>query len=365
MNIEIRKEKENEYFETEAVVKRAFYNKFEQGCNEHLMVHVLRDHPVCLKDFCRVAVVDGHVAGVIMYFKAKVATEDGEIEVASFGPLCVDHKYKNHGIGGKLLEETIPLVKKAGYPGILIMGEPEYYPKHGFNRAGSFGLTDAEGNVYDAFMGIELKPGALHIPGGRFIEPEEICEFPDEEVAAFDSKFDYLNKAIRPLQWTYPNANNEENGYHLEFAMQHPREFETLFAEYVNELSEDDPLLKEYSIKEFTDEIWEDVNATGYVIIVDGQPAGLFVSSVPSEKLDKGNCQSYLQELYVKPEYRGRGIGKDIFLRFIKAQTDDTGFCMIEESKAGKYWTRLLKENGYEFKNSPEDHVRVFCHVKV
>ena len=62
MNIEIRKEKESEYFETEAMVKRAFYNKFQQGCNEHLMVHVLRDHPVCLKDFCRVAVVDGHVA---------------------------------------------------------------------------------------------------------------------------------------------------------------------------------------------------------------------------------------------------------------------------------------------------------------
>lgn len=31
MNIEIRKEKENEYFETEAMVKRAFYNKFEHG----------------------------------------------------------------------------------------------------------------------------------------------------------------------------------------------------------------------------------------------------------------------------------------------------------------------------------------------
>lgn len=29
MNIEIRKEKENEYFETEAMVKRAFDSKFD------------------------------------------------------------------------------------------------------------------------------------------------------------------------------------------------------------------------------------------------------------------------------------------------------------------------------------------------
>ena len=60
-----------------------------------------------------------------------------------------------------LKNRGFPLVilKEAGYPGVIIFGEPEYYPKHGFQRAGTFGLTDAEGNVFDAFMGIEFVPG--------------------------------------------------------------------------------------------------------------------------------------------------------------------------------------------------------------
>ena len=36
---------------------------------------------------------------------------------------------------------------------MIIVGEPDYYPKHGFIRAGSLGLTDGEGNVYDPFIG--------------------------------------------------------------------------------------------------------------------------------------------------------------------------------------------------------------------
>lgn len=365
MEYEIRQEKESEYFETESVVRRAFFNKFGPGCDEHLMVHRMRNHPLFLKEFSRVAIADGHVVGVIMYFMAKIEADGRVIEVPSFGPLCADHKYKNHGVGGRLLKETLALVKDAGYPGVLIMGEPEYYPKFGFERAASYGLTDAEGNVFDAFMGIEFIPGALHIPGGRFIEPEDLCEFADRDVEEFDKKFEYLLKGIRPCQWTYMNPSPEKDGYGLEYAIKYPREFEAMFAEYVKELAVYDPGLLQHDPKEFVEEIRDNVTDAAYIIMADGETAGLFVPSVPAEPIEDKDCASYLQEMFVRPKYRGRGIAKDIFMSFIRQQKQDTGFCIVPESQSGKYFLKLLDEAEYKYDIYKEDDVRVFVHVHI
>lgn len=365
MNIEIRPENENEYFETEAMVRRSFFNKHQPGCDEHLMVHVMRDHPLYLKEFSRVAVADGRIVGMITYFMAKIVNEDGEIPVPSFGPLCVDHKYKNHGIGGKLLEETLPLLKEAGYPGVIIFGEPEYYPKHGFQRAGTFGLTDAEGNVYDAFMGIEFVPGALSIPGGRFIEPEDLCSFDDEDVNEFDKNFEFLLKTQRPCQWSYPNASDEKNGYHLEYAVAHPTEFEELFGKYVQDLALYADDLKGADASIFVEEIRNSITDASYVIFVGKKAAGLLVTAVPAEPVGDTDCTSYIQELYVLPEFRRRGIAKDILLTFLKTRDRDTGFCITKGSPSGEYFKKLLQENGYKYRICPEDEYRDFIHIEI
>ena len=168
MEIEIRKERESDWYETEAMTRRAFFNKFVPGCNEHLLVHKLRSHTAYLPEFSRVAVADGHVVGTILYFLSKVQAGNREIPVPSFGPLCADHRYKNHGIGAKLLESTLPLVKAAGYPGVIIVGEPDYYPKHGFIRAGSLGLTDAEGMYTIPLWRWNSPPARWPFPGAGF-----------------------------------------------------------------------------------------------------------------------------------------------------------------------------------------------------
>lgn len=40
---------------------------------------------------------------------------------------------------------------------LLIFGEPDYYPKHGFVPCEKFGITTADGDVFDAFMAYPLK----------------------------------------------------------------------------------------------------------------------------------------------------------------------------------------------------------------
>lgn len=142
----------------------------------------------------------------------------------------------------------------------------------------------------------------------------------------FDRKFELLNRVVRPCQWNYRNAYEDGQGYHLEYAMSHPREFNRLFEDYLSELSEEDPSVKNKPLKNHLSEIWDDVNVAAYVVFVEGMVAGLFVSSVPDNKVNAGEAETYMQEIYVCPKFRHRGIEKDIFLRFIGQQKAATGF---------------------------------------
>ncbi|MDO5434732.1 MAG: GNAT family N-acetyltransferase [Clostridia bacterium] len=364
MDIIIRKETEKDYIETEAMTRRAFWNKYRPGCDEHLLVHKMRSHPDYLPEFSRVAEIDGQIAGTIMYFKAKIIAGDREITVPSFGPLCTDHKWKNHGIGSKLLEETLPLIKAAGYPGVIIFGEPEYYPKHGFVRAGSLGLTDMDGNAWDAFLAWESEPGSLRIPGGKFRE-SSVDDLPEEELNALEDlrQFEKIPPATRPCQWTYDNANEEKDGYSLMYAVQDPGSFDRMFGTCLEELSRYDASLKKRDPAAMIRELRDSPCKATYLIMKEQEAIGLLVTSVP-EAEDKGDgCGCCLEQIWIRPENRGQGIAKDIFLRFLRQQTCATGFRVIPSDPAKEQWLGLLRREGYGFTAELTEDGLLFCKV--
>ena len=301
MNIEIRKELPQDYHETEAMTRRSFYNVYGPGCDEHLLVHKLRTHKDYLPDCSRVAVVDGKIAGTIMFFKGMIRGEEEDVEIATFGPLCIDHKYKNCGIGRKLMEATIPLVKEAGFPGIVIFGEPEYYPKFGFRRGREFGLSGMDGNVSDPFMGLELVEGGLCIKGGKFEESSVLEELTEEALAELDKEFPPLKKICRPCQWGYENAYDDREGYHYEYATHFPRVFEKMFRENVK--NADDATLAE---------IWENFDKTPYVLFTGQEAFGIFVINNESKPV--------IEYLYLEKESaEAERIEKEVRERFAKA----------------------------------------------
>lgn len=222
-NLIIRKETKEDYYNTEHMVMRAFWNLHGPGCNEHLLVHKLRDAEEYLPEFSRVAEWNGKIVGAIMYSKAKIVEENGvEHEVVTFGPLCVEPSCFNLGIGTRLLEETIALVREAGYPAILIFGEPEYYPKHGFATADHFGITDPNGNNYDAFMAYPLRESFSQMHG-RFYEAEIFGECEDEaEIQEFHKRFPYYKQLKLSCQWLHKErlgriCEVQKNAYTIKF----------------------------------------------------------------------------------------------------------------------------------------------------
>ena len=199
--IVIRAERPEEWREVEELTRRAFWNRHQQGCNEHYLVHQLRSHRDYLPGLSRVAVKDGEIVGTIMYSRSQVRDGDTCREVLTFGPLCVKPEWSGCGIGEMLVRETMELAAAAGWPGIVIFGEPDYYPRLGFKTCDHFGITKQDGKNLDAFMGIELAPGRMKEIHGRFFESEVFETLRPEDAREYDRQFPPLERQYFPGQW--------------------------------------------------------------------------------------------------------------------------------------------------------------------
>lgn len=197
----IREEEPGEYHKTEETVLRAFWNKYRVGCNEHFLVHKMRQSDAYLPELSRVAVIDGEIAGFICYSKAWLKNEEDTKEILVFGPLCVAPEWQGCGVGGLLLKETLMLAREAGYAGVVIFGEPDYYPRHGFRVCSDFGVSTADGKNFDAFMGIELVENGLSSFGGRFYIPDVFEDLPEVENEQFTKGFLTPPRQKFPCQW--------------------------------------------------------------------------------------------------------------------------------------------------------------------
>ncbi len=199
--VDIRKETPDDWYVVENMTRAAFWNYHQQGCDEHYFVHELRKHPDYLPEISRIACKDGEVVGCIMYSKAYVRDGSRQHEIVTFGPLCVAPEWKGCGIGEMLISETMKLAAAAGYPGIVIFGEPDYYPRVGFRTCDHFLISTNEGKNFDAFMGIELTTGAMKDVRGQFYESEIFENIPKDKVEIFDRQFTKRKKMYFPSQW--------------------------------------------------------------------------------------------------------------------------------------------------------------------
>lgn len=200
-DIEIRMETKADWYDVELMTQHAFWNKHHLGCDEHYLVHRLRQDEDYIPELSRIAVKDGKVIGCIMYSKACIVDETKTHDIITFGPLCVEPEWQGYGVGELLLRETMELAANRGYKGIVIFGEPDYYPRIGFKTCDHFAITTADGKNFDAFMGFELANGSMKGIQGKFYESKVFENLPKKEVEEYNKKFPQLQKQRFPGQW--------------------------------------------------------------------------------------------------------------------------------------------------------------------
>lgn len=104
---------------------------------EVVLVRTIWDSDGYLTDLDVVAEIDGRIVGHVLHSVATV--EDRE--VVALAPLAVTPAHQLQGIGSALVHEALRRAGQAGYPMVVLLGHPDYYPRFGFEPAMSLGLT--------------------------------------------------------------------------------------------------------------------------------------------------------------------------------------------------------------------------------
>ncbi len=197
-----RLEEPKDYALTEFLTREAFWNVYQPGCDEHFILHSMRNSAAVLRELNYVCEDEnGVICGHIFYTRTNVAAQDGQVfPVISFGPISVHPDHQKRGIGSALIRLTMEKAKEMKHPGIVITGNPDYYHRFGFRPASDFGIVFEDGSSFPALMACELTPHALDPVHGRIQFCPEFSDIDQEALLRFDQQFPKRERLKLPGQ---------------------------------------------------------------------------------------------------------------------------------------------------------------------
>ena len=91
----------------------------------------------CDDDIDLVAVRDGEIVGHVLGAAGVV----GDARLLAVAPLAVLPSHQGQGIGSRLMPDLLRRAEEAAWPAVVLLGDPEYYGRFGFEPAGPTGLV--------------------------------------------------------------------------------------------------------------------------------------------------------------------------------------------------------------------------------
>lgn len=207
MKINIRLEKEGDHLEVETITREAFWNLYIPGCNEHLLIHKLREHCDFIPSLCFVIEKDGEVVGSIFYSHSKVIDYNGvETKTITIGPVSIKPELHRQGFGRMLITHSIQSAQAQGFGAIIIGGFPYHYKTYGFEGAKKYNIALEDGNYYTGIMALPLVDGYLDKIQKGIVYFSEALEPDESELESFDKIFPSMDKEVKECQALFEQA---------------------------------------------------------------------------------------------------------------------------------------------------------------
>jgi putative acetyltransferase len=154
MIIEIRRETVADGPAIEAVTVSAFRNARYTSHTEQFIVSALREAG-CLA-LSLVAQTGGVVIGHVAV--SPVSISDGASGWFGLGPISVAWEHQRRGVGSRLMCEALRLLRESGAAGCVLLGEPEYYGRFGFEADPDLVLPDVPAEYFQAISFDSSRP---------------------------------------------------------------------------------------------------------------------------------------------------------------------------------------------------------------
>lgn len=149
------------------VNKRAFRERDA----EPRLVDAIRESDAFVPGLSLVAEIDGQVVGHILFSRIHIATENGDVPAIALAPMAVLPEYHGQGIGSELVRRGLEACREQEHSIVIVLGHPTFYPRFGFSAELAKPLECPWGDCGNAWMALELIPGALVGVRGKVVYP--------------------------------------------------------------------------------------------------------------------------------------------------------------------------------------------------
>lgn len=160
----IRKEEPSDTEAIEAVTVAAFKDVAHTNHTEQFIVRALRNSgqlAVSLVAQDNDSVI-GHVA------VSPVTISSGAAGWYGLGPISVTPEHQRQGVGAQLMEHALTELRTLGAAGCVVLGEPSYYSRFGFNAEPSLVLPGVPAEYFQAVLLTGLLPSGMVSYHGSF-----------------------------------------------------------------------------------------------------------------------------------------------------------------------------------------------------
>ena len=158
MNLIIREAAPADLEDLLEVERRAFNSEEEAD-----LVRELLDDPSAEPRLSLLAFLDEKPAGHIIFSRA-VLDPPVANKCMILGPLAVIPSHQKRGIGGRLVEQGLEILKEKGVDWVFVLGHESYYPRFGFRPAQKQGFQPPfpfPVEFTNAWMAVPLTPTSI------------------------------------------------------------------------------------------------------------------------------------------------------------------------------------------------------------
>ena len=135
---------------------------------------MLRGLPEFVPALSLVAETEGRVVGHILLTPTRTSAGG---TVLALAPVAVDPPFQRQEIGSALVLGALAGARRLGYGVVIVVGHPDYYPRFGFSPARAKGFEAPFPVPDEAFMVLELRPGAAGAGGTVLYSPAfTVCD---------------------------------------------------------------------------------------------------------------------------------------------------------------------------------------------
>ena len=148
MNLKIRNEEQSDIDVIEQVTIEAFLSAPHTDHTEQYIVRELRNSDALTISL--VAESQGQIVGHVAI--SPVTITDGAKGWFGLGPISVSPNIQRSGVGSKLMLSVIEALKDSGASGCVLLGDPAYYSRFGFQPESCLVLPEVPPEYFQAIQ---------------------------------------------------------------------------------------------------------------------------------------------------------------------------------------------------------------------